>query len=158
MDNDKIKFLDMAIELAIGSIDSTDGGPFSALIARDGKVVSIGVNEVVPNNDPTAHAEIVAIRSACEKLKTFDLTGCVLYSSCKPCPMCLFAARWANIREIYYAMSSNDAESMGFEDEDLYEMLRSPSRMDGLRMEQIGGTSADKIIEAWKNKSGRKMY
>ena len=104
-------FMRQAIALAVGNVKN-GGGPFGAVIVKDGRVVATGVNRVVPNNDPTAHAEVNAIRAACVKLGTFNLSGCVLYTSCEPCPMCLGAIYWAHIDKIYYGATQHDAAAV----------------------------------------------
>jgi len=112
-----------AIELAQAGIDMNAGGPFGCVIARDGHIVGEGVNQVTSTNDPTAHAEIVAIRNACRDLNSFQLDGCVVYTSCEPCPMCLGAIYWARPRQIYIACDRNDAAAAGFDDAFIYEEL-----------------------------------
>lgn len=113
----------MAIELSETNVKQSAGGPFGAVIVKDGKVVGKSANKVVVNNDPTAHAEISAIRLACKKLKTFDLSGCEIYTSCEPCPMCLGAIYWAHIDTVYYANTKADAAAIGFDDKLIYEEL-----------------------------------
>ena len=117
------EFMQMAIELSIENIDN-GGGPFGAVIVRNGKLISKGANRVVPNNDPTAHAEVVAIRRACAELNTFDLSGCTVYTSCEPCPMCLSALYWAGIKRICYANTKRDAAAIDFDDSFIYDQLR----------------------------------
>ena len=116
------KFMEMAIRLSEDNID-TGGGPFGAVIVRDGEVIATGTNRVVPNNDPTAHAEVMAIRSACEKLGTFQLTGCTVYSSCAPCPMCLSALYCAGVKRICYGNTKDDAKAINFDDSFIYDQL-----------------------------------
>lgn len=130
-------FMKMAIELAAENADSVTGGPFGAVIVKDGEVVAAQSNKVTVDNDPTAHAEVNAIRQACKKLETFDLSGCILYSSCEPCPMCLSAAYWAHIDKIYYAADRYDAARVGFDDEFIYKELSSPVSARRLGLEQI---------------------
>ena len=120
MDNNK--FMRMAIELSKQSVER-GGGPFGAVIVRDGEVVATGSNSVTLNNDPTAHAEVSAIRAACAAAGTFDLSGCEIYTSCEPCPMCLSAIYWAGIGKIYYANTRNDAAAIGFDDAFIYEQI-----------------------------------
>lgn len=112
-----------AIELAQAGVDSNAGGPFGCVIARDGVIVGEGVNRVTSTNDPTAHAEVVAIRAACEKLNSFQLEGCVVYTSCEPCPMCLGAIYWARPQRIFIACNRHDAAAAGFDDAFIYEEL-----------------------------------
>ena len=116
-------FMKMAIELSIENIDE-GGGPFGAVVVRDSKVIATGANRVVPNNDPTAHAEVVAIRNACRELNTFDLSGCTVYASCEPCPMCLSALYWAGVERICYANTKRDAAAIDFDDSFIYDQLR----------------------------------
>lgn len=110
------KFMELAIDEAKKGIRNKEGGPFGAVIVKDGEVVGRGHNKVVANNDPTAHGEMMAIRDACNRLGTFDLTGCELYTSSEPCPMCKCAIMWANIKKVYYGCTVNDAEDIGFRD------------------------------------------
>lgn len=120
---DDRKFMRMAIDLSISNIDE-GGGPFGAVIVKDGRVVAKGANRVVVNNDPTAHAEVVAIRNACRELETFDLSGCTVYASCEPCPMCLSALYWAGVSRICYANTKRDAAAIDFDDSFIYDQLR----------------------------------
>lgn len=110
------KFMKLAIDEAKKGIRNKEGGPFGAVIVKDGEVVGSGHNKVVANNDPTAHGEMMAIRDACSRLGTFDLTGCELYTTSEPCPMCKCAIMWANIKKVYYGCTVNDAEDIGFRD------------------------------------------
>lgn len=110
------KFMELAINEAKKGIRNKEGGPFGSVIVKDGKVVGRGHNKVVANNDPTAHGEMMAIRDACNRLGTFDLTGCELYTTSEPCPMCKCAIMWANIKKVYYGCTVNDAEDIGFRD------------------------------------------
>lgn len=126
-----------AIELAAENAGSVTGGPFGAVIVKDGEIVAAQSNKVTVDIDPTAHAEVNAIREACKVLGTFDLSGCVLYSSCEPCPMCLSAAYWAHIDKIYYAADRYDAAKVGFDDEFIYKELSLPISARRLGLEQI---------------------
>lgn len=117
------KFMKLAIEEARKGIQNNDGGPFGACIVKNGKVIAKGHNRVVANNDPTCHGEIDAIRKACKKLKTFDLTGCDLYTTGEPCPMCACACLWANMNKIYYGGRTEDIANLGFKDEHFYKKL-----------------------------------
>ena len=116
------RYMRMAIDLSVENIDN-GGGPFGAVIVRDGEVIATGVNRVVPNNDPTAHAEVNAIRNACQKLDTFQLEGCTVYSSCEPCPMCLSALYWAGVKRICYGNTKADAKAIDFDDSFIYDQL-----------------------------------
>ena len=119
----KSEFMDVAIDLSDDNFDKHYGGPFGACVVKDGKIIGKGINRVIKNMDPTAHAEIVAIRNACKHLETHDLSGCELYTSCYPCPMCLSAIIWSNIKKVYYGNTKEDAEDIGFRDEFIYEYL-----------------------------------
>lgn len=119
------RYMEMANELAKQNLCTNAGGPFGAIITKNGIVVGIGNNHVLENNDPTAHAEVMAIRDACKNLKTFDLTGCELYTSCYPCPMCLSAIIWANIKTVYYGNTKEDAADIGFRDDMIYDYIKS---------------------------------
>lgn len=130
-------FMSLAIELAAENAGSVTGGPFGAVIVKDGEIVAAQSNKVTVDIDPTAHAEVNAIREACKVLGTFDLSGCVLYSSCEPCPMCLSAAYWAHIDKIYYAADRYDAAKVGFDDEFIYKELSLPVSARRLGLEQI---------------------
>ncbi len=120
------KFMRRAIALAQEGIDRNAGGPFGAVIVKDGEIIGEGCNRVTSTNDPTAHAEVVAIRNACEKLGSFQLENCVLYTSCEPCPMCLGAIYWARPSQIFFAATHEDAASVGFDDQFIYEEIEKP--------------------------------
>jgi tRNA(Arg) A34 adenosine deaminase TadA len=115
--------MDVAIDLSDDNFDKGYGGPFGACIVKDGEIIGKGINRVIKDNDPTAHAEIIAIRNACKKLGTHDLTGCEIYTSCYPCPMCLSAIIWSNIKKVYYANTKEDAADIGFRDDFIYDYL-----------------------------------
>jgi guanine deaminase len=119
-------FMERAIQLSIENVVSGGGGPFGAVIAKQGKIIAEGANQVTSTNDPTAHAEILAIRQACEKLGVFELKDCELYTSCEPCPMCLGAIYWARLARIYFANSAEDAAKIGFNDSFIYNELKLP--------------------------------
>ena len=117
------EFMDKAIDLSDDNFDKNYGGPFGACIVKDGKIIGKGINRVIKDNDPTAHAEIVAIRNACKTIKSHDLSGCELYTSCYPCPMCLSAIIWSNIKKVYYGNTKEDASNIGFRDDFIYEYI-----------------------------------
>ena len=142
-------FLRRAILLATENVLSGAGGPFAALIVRDGRIVGEGVNTVTTANDPTAHGEVNAIRAACKALGTFTLAGCQLYTSCEPCPMCLAAAYWARIDAIYYGASAADAARAGFDDAFLYAELRKDKAQRKLPATQLLGEEAWASFAAW---------
>ncbi|MBR4350821.1 MAG: nucleoside deaminase [Bacilli bacterium] len=117
------EFMDVAIDLSDDNFDKNYGGPFGSCVVKDGKIIGKGINRVIKDNDPTAHAEVIAIRNACKTLGTHDLTGCEIYTSCYPCPMCLSAIIWANIKKVYYANTKEDAADIGFRDDFIYDYL-----------------------------------
>ena len=147
----------LAIELAVDNVKN-GGGPFGAVIARNGEVVSTGVNRVIPNNDPTAHAEVMAIRAACTKLGTFDLDGCVIYTSCEPCPMCLGAIYWAHIEKIYYGANQHDAAAVDFDDSFIYKELALPPRERKTPVENILHNEALVPFDLWREKDDKVAY
>lgn len=141
---------------ALEGMERGDGGPFGAVIVREGEIIASGHNEVLKTNDPTAHAEITAIRRASETLGTFDLSDCILYTSCYPCPMCMGAIFWARIPTVYYASSMDDAAEGGFDDRIFYEMIRNPEASLDLRpIESEGGKA---VFRQWRSKEDKKLY
>ncbi len=134
------------------------GGPFGAVVVRDGAVVGEGWNQVLYTKDPTAHAEIVAIRNACRKLATYDLTGCEIYSSCEPCPMCLGAIYWSRIGRVYFSVNRHDAAGIEFRDEFIYEELAKPFGERELPMVRIPCGGALDVLDAWTNLAGDRTY
>jgi guanine deaminase len=151
------KFMREAIELSIVNV-TKGGGPFGAVVVKNGKIISEGTNNVTKKNDPTAHAEIVAIREAAKKLKTFDLKGCEIYTSCEPCPMCLSAIYWANIEKIYFANTKKDAAKIGFRDDHIYKELAAPLNKRNLPIVQAMHSEALKAFELWEYKSDKVPY
>jgi tRNA(Arg) A34 adenosine deaminase TadA len=149
--------MQMAIELSIENIDS-GGGPFGAVIVRDGELIAKGANCVVPNNDPTAHAEVVAIRNACQRLQTFDLKGCTVYTSCEPCPMCLSALYWAGIERICYANTKRDAAAIEFDDSFIYDQLRLDYDRRSIHCEHFMRSEAMAAFVKWQNKIDKVEY
>ena len=147
----------MATDLAIENV-ANGGGPFGAVIVRDGEIISTGVNRVTPDNDPTAHAEVSAIRAACQKLGTFQLDGCEIYSSCEPCPMCLGAIYWAHIDRLYYGCNQRDADNIGFSDEFIYKELALDSSKRKLKTKELLPEYAIKAFEAWNQKEDKTEY
>lgn len=134
------------------------GGPFGAVIVKNGKIIATGVNRVTANNDPTAHAEVSAIRAAGQKLGTFDLSGCDIYTSCEPCPMCLGAIYWAHLDRMYYACNKDDAADAGFDDSFIYKELDLEASERRLKSENMLRSEALKTFEAWKEKSDKVEY
>jgi guanine deaminase len=147
-----------AIRLAVENASSGAGGPFAAVVVRDGGVVAEGVNLVTSSNDPTAHAEVVAIRRACALLGTYQLTGCELYTSCEPCPMCLGAIYWARPAAIYYAATHKDAAAAGFDDSFIYQQTRSPMGERAIPMTRLMAESGFEPFRAWAANQSRIPY
>jgi guanine deaminase len=143
------EFLRRAIALATQNVATGNGGPFGAVISRDGKIIGEGANSVTTTNDPTAHGEVNAIRAAAKALGTFTLAGCELYTSCEPCPMCLSAAYWARLDAVYYGASAADAARAGFDDAFLYAELRKETSQRKLRSTQLLGDEAWASFAAW---------
>lgn len=143
------EFLRRAVALATENVTSRKGGPFGAVVVRDGKIIGEGANAVTATNDPTAHAEVNAIRAAARALDTFTLSGCELYASCEPCPMCLAAAYWARVDAIYYGALAADAARAGFDDAFLYEELRKNHDLRKIPSTQMLGDEARNSFEAW---------
>jgi len=151
-------FMARAIQLSIDGVQSGRGGPFGAVIVRDGKIVAEGMNQVTSTNDPTAHAEILAIRQACEKLGVFELKDCELYTSCEPCPMCLGAIYWARLRRIYFANTAQDAARIGFDDSFIYSQLKQSPSLRSIPTIQIMREEALAGFRAWTEKPDRIPY
>ena len=151
-------FLLRAIELARENIVNRAGGPFGAVVVKDGVIVAEGANHVTTHNDPTAHAEIVAIRNACRELNSFELSGCEIYSSCEPCPMCLAAIYWSRASKIYFAASREDAARAGFDDEFLYRELALPLAGRSLPIERLACVEADQPFQDWGHDLGKIRY
>ena len=150
-------YMRKAIELSVKNIDN-NGGPFGAVIVKDGEIIANGVNRVTLNNDPTAHAEVNAIREATAKLGTIDLSGCVIYSSCEPCPMCLGAIYWAHIDKIYYANNKVDAKDIDFDDSFIYEELDLPIEKRKIPTTQILRDESILAFNKWRDKSDKIKY
>jgi tRNA(Arg) A34 adenosine deaminase TadA len=143
------KFMAIAIALSIENVRNGRGGPFGAVIVKGSQIVAGGANQVTSSNDPTAHAEIVAIRAACHELKDFQLIGCDLYTSCEPCPMCLGAIYWARPDHVYYASSRNDAAAAGFDDDFIYSEISLPADRRRIPMKQVLQQEAQSAFQAW---------
>lgn len=150
-------FMRRSIELSIGSVAS-GGGPFGAVIVKNGEIVGEGINRVTVNNDPTAHAEVMAIRNACERLGTFDLSGCEIFSSCEPCPMCLSAIYWAHLDAIYYGNNRQDAAEIGFDDDMLYREIPLDPKDRHKPMKCLLPEEAVKAFDMWKENPDKKPY
>lgn len=150
-------WMQKAIELSIQNVDN-GGGPFGAVIVKNNELIAEGVNQVTKCNDPTMHAEVVAIREACKKLNTFDLSGCTIYTSCEPCPMCLGAIYWARISEMYFANTKQDADSIGFSDDFIYKEIEKPYHLRQLKTYQILRDKALAAFEQWRLKEDKIVY
>jgi len=153
----KNKFMLRAIELSISSANGT-GGPFGCVIVKDDKIIAEGSNKVTFSNDPTAHAEIVAIREACKKLNTFNLSGCDLYASCEPCPMCLSAIYWSHVDNIFYANTREDAKKINFDDSLIYSEISKKNEDRKIPIKQILRDEALKAFEIWDKKTDKVEY
>lgn len=151
------RFMEMAIRLSEENVDM-GGGPFGAVIVRGGQIVATGTNRVVPNNDPTAHAEVMAIRNACQTLGTFQLDGCTIYTSCEPCPMCLSALYWAGVRRICYGNTKEDAKGIDFDDSFIYDQLELDYADRQIVCEHFMRDRALKAFQKWAAKSDKVEY
>lgn len=158
MKSSKIKFMREAVRLSFEGMRAGKGGPFGAVIVKNGEIVGTGFNQVTSLNDPTAHAEIIAIRNACKNLKTFDLMKCEIYTSCEPCPMCLGTIYWARLEKIYYANSRKDAAAIDFSDNMIYEELAKPIKKRRLPMRKIETPNAIKAFNEWAAKIDKTSY
>ncbi len=146
--NEKLKFMQIAVDESANCLKKNGTGPFGACVVRDGKLISRAHNQVVQKNDPTCHAEINAIRKACRKLKTYDLSGCELYSSSMPCPMCMAAAHWAKISAIYYSADSKSVAKIGFADDDLHKSFKT-GKFKKMKITQIPNDCANDVLEKY---------
>ena len=155
--NMKNKFMQRAINLSIENVGN-GGGPFGAVIVKDGEIVAEGVNRVTANNDPTAHAEVCAIRAACQHVGSFKLDGCEIYTSCEPCPMCLSAIYWAGIRRIFYGNTKKDAEAINFGDNFIYDEIAKPYSERSIPTEQMMHDEAQEAFRAWEEKEDKVEY
>lgn len=151
------KFMALAIRLSDENVDN-GGGPFGAVIVKDNEIIATGVNRVVPNSDPTAHAEVNAIRSACSKLGTFKLDGCTVYSSCEPCPMCLSALYWAGVGRICYGNTKADAKAINFDDSFIYDQLELDYSKRSIKCEHFMRDEAGRVFRKWQEKEDKIEY
>jgi tRNA(Arg) A34 adenosine deaminase TadA len=151
-------WLQRAIYLSRQGMQSGKGGPFGCVIVKDGQIVGEGSNEVTSTNDPTAHAEVVAIRNACKQLGTFQLDGCVLYTSCEPCPMCLGAIYWARPDKVVYANTRHDAASISFDDEFIYKEILLPDQQRSIPFEHQPNEEALQVFKDWENLEDKVLY
>src|SRR6185436_11585131 len=147
-----------AIRLSVANVEEGKGGPFGAVVVKDGIIIAHGAKEVTTSNDPTAHAEVVAIRKACKALNTFQLDGCEIYTSCEPCPMCLGAIYWARPSKLYYANSKEDAAKIQFDDQFIYEEIAKPVSERKLFTQQIMREEAMEAFKKWSESTIKKEY
>ena len=151
-------FMDEAIKIAINGVNNNEGGPFGCVVVLDGKIIGKGNNRVTTKNDPTAHAEMEAIRAACKTLKSFQLEACTIYTSCEPCPMCLGAIYWARPAKVYYGCNKKDAAELGFDDNFIYKEMNLPNKNKSISLEQISKEDALKPFQIWKEKEDKIEY
>jgi guanine deaminase len=151
-------FMLEAFKEAFNGMRNNKGGPFGAVIVKDGVVIGRGCNQVTSTNDPTAHAEINAIRQACQQIESFHLTGAVLYATCEPCPMCLSAIYWADIQQVFYAANRADAARIGFNDAFIYDEFLKPLELRAIRLNPIITLEATILFDEWEQKSDKALY
>lgn len=154
----KDKYMKISVDEAYEGMRKGDGGPFGAVIVKNGKIIARGHNEVLKTNDPTAHAEVVAIRKACKLLKRFDLSDCEIYSSCEPCPMCFATVHWAKMKKLYYGCTRKDAANIGFDDKFIYDVIKGKSKH---KQVQVINTNRDECLgpfKEWSAKIDKKRY
>jgi len=156
------EYMKVAINLSKDNLKTNEGGPFGACVVKNGKIIGKGSNQVLKNNDPTAHAEIMAIRDACRKINSYDLTDCVLYTSCYPCPMCLSAIIWANIKKVYYGNTKEDADEIGFRDDFIYDYIddleENKLNKKVLDLKCLNRDDAIKVFEKYEEKEDKTIY
>ncbi|MCU1289665.1 MAG: guanine deaminase [Acidobacteria bacterium] len=152
------EFMRRAIALAQNGIERNDGGPFGAIVVKNGEIVAEGNNRVTSTNDPTAHAEVVAIRNACESLGTFQLDDCTIYTSCEPCPMCLGAIYWARPKQVFYACTREDAAEIGFDDHFIYDEIEKPIEQRHIKSVNFLRDEGLNVFENWVNKTDKTEY
>ncbi|MDF2958828.1 MAG: tRNA-specific adenosine deaminase [Paenibacillus sp.] len=158
MTNENEKRMQESIELAVNNVLTGQGGPFGAIVVKDGQIIGKGSNRVTSLNDPTAHAEVQAIREACKHLNHFQLTGCEIYTSCEPCPMCIGAIYWARPDAVYYACSKEDAAAIGFDDQFIYEQIALPVEQRSILMKQLKPKDYKLPFEQWSASDIKKEY
>ncbi len=158
MSKDNSTFMMEAIRLSVANVEEGRGGPFGAIVVKEGKIIARGVNQVTSSNDPTAHAEVVAIREACKVLGSFQLEGCEIYTSCEPCPMCLGAIYWARPDKLYYANSKEDAAAIQFDDQFIYEEIARPVSERKLFTKQLLRDEALEAFKKWESSPLKKAY
>lgn len=151
-------FMQKAIELSQKGMEMGQGGPFGAVIVKDNQIIAEGYNQVIATNDPTAHAEVVAIRKACEHLHHFQLTDCILFTSCEPCPMCMGAIYWARPKAVYFANTRKDAAEIGFDDNFIYEELNQPLDKRSIPIFHVPSHKAKQVFQLWQQKQDKTLY
>lgn len=154
----ELKFMEEAVALGLQGMHSNEGGPFGCVVVKDGQIIGKGWNKVMANNDPTAHAEVTAIRDACKNINSFQLTGCEVYTTCEPCPMCMGAIYWARPDKVYYANTRKDAAAIGFDDSMIYEELTLPMHERKIIMECLSSKDATDMFESWVAKNNKTLY
>lgn len=156
------KFMEIAKNLSEENLNTNQGGPFGACIVKDGKIIGKGSNHVLKDNDPTAHAEVVAIRDACKNINSYDLSGCELYTTCYPCPMCIAATIWANVKKVYYGNNKEDAANIGFRDEFIYRYINSLNEGNNddsiLELQNIDREETIKVFDKFSMKDDKIIY
>ena len=150
------EYMKAAIDLAEKNLETNDGGPFGAVVIKDGVIVGRGRNTVLRDNDPTSHAEVSAIRDACKNLNSYSLEGCTLYTTCYPCPMCLGAIIWSNISKVYFGNTKEDADMIGFRDDDIYDFIKGNNKM--IDLEQLDREETIKTFNKFINKEDKTIY
>ena len=158
MEDEQSAYMKEAIRLSIANVVDGIGGPFGAVVVKDGRIIARGVNQVTSHNDPTAHAEVVAIREACRILNTFQLDGCEIYASCEPCPMCLGAIYWARLDKLFYANKKEDAASLNFDDNFIYEEIAKPVDKRKLYTRQLLRAEALEAFNKWSKSNTKTIY
>lgn len=152
------EFMSEAVKAALKGMSNNEGGPFGCIIVKDGEIIGRGNNKVTSTNDPTAHAEVTAIRDACKNLESFQLDGCIMYTSCEPCPMCLGAIYWARPNSVFYGSNQKDAANIGFDDEFIYKEINLPHQKRSIPFEQIGREIALEPFIKWSKKQDKIEY
>ena len=152
------EYMKIAFDLSEENLKTHEGGPFGACIVKDGIVISRGRNMVLKTNDPTAHAEVMAIRDACAKTGSYDLSGCALYTTCYPCPMCMSATIWANIKKVYYGNTKEDAAAIGFRDDYIYDFIKGVNKESVIDLEQLDRDETIKTFDSFGSDEGKTIY
>ncbi|MCA0152010.1 nucleoside deaminase [Winogradskyella vincentii] len=156
--NNKEQFMIKAIEVAINGVKNNEGGPFGCIVVKDGEIIGQGNNKVTSTNDPTAHAEVIAIRDACNNIGSFQLEGCEIYTTCEPCPMCLGAIYWARPEKVYYGCNQIDAANIGFDDQFIYNEIPLSYNKRSIPFKQLARETALKVFKNWEDKEDKIEY